>query len=92
MPSTTIAELTAAASMVVAAGAVVTAVVAFAATRNLRLSIGVLLEMLTAAGLLRLVAATTLVPVLTAAGIIVVRRVATRGLAYPASGRDPSPG
>lgn len=92
MPSTTIAELTAAASMVVAAGAVVTAVVAFAATRNLRLSIGVLLEMLTAAGLLRLVEATTLVPVLTAAGIIVVRRVATRGLAYPASGRDPSPG
>ncbi len=75
-----IAELTQAAAVLVATGGVLAGVVVVASTGNVRLALAVLLELLTAAGLLRLAEAVTLMPVLGAAGIILIRRIATAGL------------
>lgn len=77
-----IAELASAASILVAAAAILAGFVVMASTRNVRLALSVLLELLTAAGLLRLVGASTLTPVLTAAGIIAIRQIATLGFAF----------
>ena len=83
MSGPSIAEWVAVAAMVVAAAGVLSAALVLARTRDLRLAVAVLLEFLTAAGLLRLTEATSVLPVLTAAGIILVRRVAIRGLSDP---------
>lgn len=79
------------ASLIVTALGVVVGGVVLARTERLGPSLAALLEMLTAAGLLRLAAAPTLTRALTAVAVLLVRRLATAGLrgALPLSGLPP---
>lgn len=68
------------ASLVVTALGLLAAGLVLVRTGQLLPALGVLLEMLTGAGLLRLAAAPTLTRALAAGGVLLVRQVATLGL------------
>ncbi len=68
-------------SLVVAASALVAGALAFAVTWRLRTGLGVLLDLLLAAGLLRLAAQPTWTGIATAAAIVAVRKLVGFGLA-----------
>ncbi len=68
-------------SLVVAAWALLAGALAFAVTWRLRTGLSVLLDLLLAAGLLRLAAEPTWTRILTAAAIVAVRKLVGFGLA-----------
>ena len=70
-----------AAPVLVSAFGVVAGLLVFGATRRLRLALSVLLELLTAAGLLRLSAEGSWAALGGAASIVFVRKLVTRSLA-----------
>lgn len=74
------AQLLDSASLLVTAGALGVGALVLSRTRRLAPALASLMELLTAAGLLRLAAAPTLSRALAAGGILLVRRVATLGL------------
>ncbi len=64
-------------SLAVGAAAVVVGAVALAATRDLRAALPLMLDLLLAAGLLRLAASSTWTAIVTAAGLVLIRKVVT---------------
>lgn len=80
-----------AAALMVTGGAVLAGLVALAVTREVRAALPVLLDMLLAAGLLRLSHAPTPGALAVAASIILVRRVVSTGLAATRGVRPPTP-
>ncbi|MGY2066091.1 hypothetical protein [Blastococcus sp. SYSU DS0619] len=78
--SSTLAAVTGAAAQLVAGAAVVSALVALAATRRPALALGILLDLLVAAGLLRLAGDPGWQAIATAAVVIALRHLVGYGL------------